>query len=61
MLRTDRILLLLERLKWDVVFQNDRIVLADKRGAGYSADPKIGPLEAALSIMLQMAAEREGA
>ena len=35
-------------------------LLREKHGPGYSKDPKIGKLQAKLSILLEMAHRREG-
>jgi hypothetical protein len=56
-LTQEQILILLDRLKWEPVYEDMRIVVANKRGMGYSADRKIGAIEAALSIMLQVEVE----
>lgn len=55
-LTVEQIQLLLERTKWTPVYEDRHVVLATKDGIGYSADEKIGRIQAALSIMLQAAA-----
>lgn len=55
LLSVEQIRLLLDRLKWEPVYEDDRLVLAKKRGIGYSDDPTISQIEAALSIMGEVA------
>jgi hypothetical protein len=54
--------LLLEKLGEETVVEpNDAFPFrVSRRGQGYSTDPKIGALQAKLSIMLEMAHRREG-
>ena len=58
LLDVEQIRLLLDRLKWEPVYEDDRLVVAKKRRFGYSEDPKIGPIEVALSIMGEVASKR---
>lgn len=58
LLKRDQILLLLNRLKWEPIYEDGALVLCRKRGIGYSDDPAIGAIEAALSIALQIEAGR---
>lgn len=57
-LTKDQIYLLLDRLKWVPVYEDDQIVLAKKQRIGYSDDPKIASIQAALSIMLEVAVKK---
>ena len=58
LLTVDQILLLLNRLKWEPVYEDNALVVAKKRGIGYSDNPAVANIEGALSIMLQAAAKR---
>ena len=49
-----QILFLLKRLKWEPVYEDETIVLAQKRRGGYSETPEITQLEAKLSLMLEL-------
>ncbi len=50
LLTDEQIVLLFERLKWEPVYEDREIVVARKRGIGYSTDPRIAAIEVALSI-----------
>lgn len=50
---------LLERCTWTPLWQNERMVLAEK-GRGYSEDSRISQIQAALSIMLEASTTRRG-
>lgn len=50
--------LILEKIGVEKVATFDGYTVV-KRGSGYSKDPEIGALQAKLSILLQIAAERE--
>ncbi len=60
MLSEAQILLLLDRLKWETLYEDERLVLARKRGIGYSDTREIATIEAALSIMLEAERHWEG-
>jgi len=55
----DQIRLLLKRLRWEPVYEEQNLLLAKKRGIGYSDDPDISAIEARLSILLEVAAKGE--
>ena len=61
MLTKDMILLLLEELSFETVTEFDGYRVQKKSGFGYSDDKERGTTQAALSIMLEMALNREGA
>jgi len=56
LLTTEQIYLLLDRLKWEPVYETDTLVLAEKRRGGYSKNEAIAQIEVSLSIMGQAAA-----
>lgn len=58
-LTVKQIYILFDRLKWEPIYQDGALVLARKRHGGYSDDPAIAQIEAALSVMAQVAAARE--
>lgn len=58
MLSVDAIRLLLKELSYDTVAEFDGYRV-QKKGSGYSDDRERGTIQAALSIMLEMAATRE--
>lgn len=60
LLTKEQILWLLDRLKWDSVYENERIVVCEKRGIGYSSDHQVGAIEVALSLSLQSARATKG-
>ena len=57
LLNADQIIFLLGRLKWEPVYEDRALVVAKKRGGGYSDDPTIAKMEGALSIMLEAASK----
>jgi hypothetical protein len=61
LLTLDQIRFLIERTKWTPVYEDHHVVLCTKDGIGYSADPQIGAIQAALSIMGEVEAKRERA
>ncbi len=54
-LTVEQIRLLFERLRWEPVYQDEHFVLAKKRRGGYSDNLEIARIEAALSIMGEVA------
>lgn len=58
MLTSKQILKLLEKLEIQVITEEHGYIFAKRRG-GYSEDAEIGGIQAALSIMLEVAAARE--
>lgn len=61
LLSVEQIYVLFDRLKWEPVYEDEQIVVAKKRRGGYSNDPTIAQIEAALSIMGEAKAKVERA
>jgi len=59
MLSAKQIRVILARLKWDPVYEDNSIVVAKKRGGGYSENREILGIEARLSVMLEAASRAE--
>lgn len=53
MLNARQIRFLLDRLKWEPVYDDIGLVLCRKRSGGYADDKEVSRIEAALSIMLE--------
>ena len=53
MLTKEQIHRLLQELEWETVYEETREIRLQRRRPGYSKDPLIGGLQAALSIMLE--------
>ena len=53
-LTNEQILFILDRLKWETVYEDRAFLVAKKRGTGYSDDLSIGAIEVALSIALEV-------
>ena len=60
-LTNKQILLLLDRLKWEVAYSDGVIMVVKKRVIGYSQDKEIAQIEASLSIMLEANSRNKGA
>lgn len=61
MLNQEQILLLLDRLNWVLLYKKDEhgtLVVARKRGSGYSDDPVIARIQEILYVMLEAAGKR---
>lgn len=59
-LSATQIRLLLDRLAWTPLYEDARLVLARKT-PGYSDDPEIAKIQAALSVMGEVASKRGAA
>jgi hypothetical protein len=52
MMTREQVIFLLERLKWEPIYEDQDLVLVRKRRSGYAADPEIAKIEAMLSLVL---------